>query len=313
MRIGIDLMGGDFAPRATTLGSVLAKNNLPADVQLVLIGDQEQILPILAESGASPSDFDLIHTSEVIEMGEHPAKAFSKKPESSIGLGFKLLKEGKLDGFASAGNTGAMLVGSMFTVNVVPGILRPAICATIPQLDGGVAVLLDVGINADCKPEVLLQYAIIGSIYAEKVLHIDQPRVSLLNIGSEEEKGNILAKTSHEAMKNNPSIHFIGNIEGNELLNSKADVIVCDGFTGNVVLKQAEGFYATMRKRGIQDSFFDRFNFENYGGTPILGVNATVVIGHGISNEIAIKNMILQTYEVARAQFVKRINETFQS
>ncbi len=312
MRIGIDLMGGDFAPKKTTLGAIEARKSLPDEVKIVLIGNQNQFIPILEEAGGSIKDFDIVHTNEVIEMGEHPAKAFSKKPESSIGLGFKLLMEGKLDGFASAGNTGAMLVGSMFTVKVIPGILRPAICASIPQIDGGVSVLLDVGINADCKPEVLLQYAILGSIYAEKVLNISNPRVGLLNIGSEEEKGNILMRSSFELMKNNTQFNFVGNIEGNQLLKSSCDVIVCDGFTGNVVLKQAEGFYSAINKRGISDEYFDRFNFVNYGGTPILGINSTVVIGHGISNKTAIKNMIIQTYQVAKTQFVKKINETFQ-
>ncbi len=312
MRIGIDIMGGDFAPKATTLGSILAAKELPSKVKLVLIGDRDQILPILEENGADASAFEIVHTTEVIEMGEHPAKAFAKKPKSSIGLGFHLLAENKIDGFASAGNTGAMLVGAMYTVKAIPGIIRPCISSVIPNMGGGVSILLDVGINADCKPDVLYQYAILGATYAEKVYGIKNPKVGLLNIGSEEEKGNLLSRSSHELMKDSNDFNFIGNVEGTDFLTDKADVIVTDGFTGNVVLKEMEAFYKAIRKRKINDEYFDRFDFENYGGTPILGINAAVTIGHGISNEKAIKNMILHTADVVESQIVNTIKEIFQ-
>jgi glycerol-3-phosphate acyltransferase PlsX len=312
MKIGIDIMGGDFAPRATTLGSILAARELPQNVKLVLFGDTDQILSILKDEKVDPSLFEIVHTTEVIEMGEHPSKAFTKKQDSGIALGFRHLSENRIDGFASAGNTGAMMVGAMFTSKLIGGIIRPCISSIIPSLNGKNSILLDVGINADCKPEVLLQYALIGSAYAEMVYGVENPRVGLLNIGSEEEKGNLLSRATYELMKESTAINFIGNIEGTDLLLNKADVIVTDGFTGNVVLKEAEAFFHAIKERNIQDEFFDRFNFEIYGGTPILGINAPVCIGHGISNEIAIKNMIRHTYEVAESKLVHRIKEIFE-
>jgi phosphate acyltransferase len=312
MKIGIDIMGGDFAPKATTLGSILAARELSTNVKLLLFGDKEQIISILNEEGVDSSLFEIVHTTEVIEMGEHPAKAFSKKQDSGIAKGFRYLAEQKIDGFASAGNTGAMMVGAMFTSKLIEGIIRPCICSIIPGINGGNSILLDVGINADCKPEVLYQYAVIGSAYAEMVYGISNPKIGLLNIGSEEEKGNILSKAAFEMMKDSKEFNFIGNVEGTDLLLSKADVIVTDGFTGNVVLKEAEAFYHAIKLRNIHDEFFDRFNYEIYGGTPILGINSTVCIGHGVSNEIAIKNMIRHTYEVAESKLVHRIKEIFE-
>jgi len=312
MKIGIDIMGGDFAPDATVSGAVLAYNELPKDVRLVLIGDKEQILACLANEGADENNFDIVHASEVIGMGEHPTKAFSQKPNSSISLGFHLLKEGQLDGFASNGNTGAMLVGSMFSVKAIPGVIRPCITSVMPQENGGIGLVLDVGSNADCKPDVLYQFAVLGSLFAEHVYGIKKPRVSLLNIGEESEKGNLVAQAAHSLMKDSKDFNFIGNIEGRDLFNNHSDVIVCDGFTGNVVLKQAEAMYTMLRKRKIKDEFFDRFNYEIYGGTPVLGINSTVMIGHGISNNIAVKNMLLHTKNIIEANLADKIKLAFQ-
>ena len=312
MRIGIDIMGGDFATDATVSGAVLAYNELPKDVRLVLIGDKEQIIACLAKEGADEKNFDIVHTTEVIGMGEHPTKAFSQKPNSSISVGFHLLKEGKIDGFASNGNTGAMLVGSMFSVKVVPGVIRPCITSVMPQENGGIGLILDVGTNADCKPDVLYQFGVLGSLFAEHVYGIKKPRVSLLNIGEESEKGNLVAQAAHGLMKDSKDFNFIGNIEGRDLFNDHSDVIVCDGFTGNVVLKQAEAMYTMLRKRKIKDEFFDRFNYEIYGGTPVLGINSTVMIGHGISNNIAVKNMLLLTKNIIEANLADKIKLVFQ-
>ncbi|MBT3209627.1 MAG: phosphate acyltransferase PlsX [Bacteroidetes bacterium] len=314
MRIGIDIMGGDFAPNAIVKGTILAHSQVPPDTELVLFGDSKSIKKILDEEGFDSSNFEIVHTTEVIEMGDHPAKSFAKKQNSSIAVGFHMLHKGKIDGFASAGNTGAMLVGAMYTIKQIPGVIRPSISTVLPKENGKNAILLDVGINPDCRPDVLYQYAILGSIYAEFVYKIKNPRIGLLNIGSEEEKGNLLTKATHELMKGTDDFNFIGNIEGNEIFSTdKVDVIVSDGFTGNVVLKQAESFYTLIQKRKIQDEYFEKFNFEIYGGTPILGVNAPVVIGHGISNDIAIKNMILHTDEVARAKITEKIKEVFNN
>lgn len=312
MRIGIDIMGGDYAPDSTVKGAVLAKEVLPDDMQLVLIGDEKIILEKLSEHGGSPDDFEIIHASEVISMGDHPTKALSQKPNSGIAIGFHLLKAGKLDSFSSLGNTGAMMVGSLYSVKAVTGVIRPCVTSVLPKEDGGVGLILDVGANADCKPDVLYQFGILGSIYAENVYGIKTPKVGLLNIGEEEEKGNLLTQATHNLMKDNKDFNFIGNVEGRDLFNSKADVIVCDGFTGNVVLKEAEAFYEMIKRRGMSDEYFDRFNYESYGGTPILGVNANVIIGHGISNAEAVKNMLLLSRDVTEVKLSEKIKLAFQ-
>lgn len=307
MRIGIDIMGGDYAPKETTLGAIEALHAVDESVRIVLIGNQDVFLPILKSENIDPSRFDIVHTTDVIEMAEHPTKAIQQKPNSSLAAGFQLLKEGKLDAFSSAGNTGAMLVGAMFSVKAIPGIMRPCISTVLPKPDGSYGLLLDVGVNADCKPEVLYQFAMLGSLYAQHVHRMKNPRIALMNIGEEEEKGNQLTKETHQLMKESKDFNFIGNVEGRDLFNSKADVIVCDGFTGNVILKEAESFYTLIKKRGIKDEYFDRFNFEDYGGTPILGVNATVMIGHGISNARTIKNMLLLSRDIVNAKLSEKI------
>lgn len=312
MKIGVDIMGGDFAPREITLGALEALGELASDIRLVLFGDKPSILEIFAEQGADASKVDIVHTTEVIAMDESPSRAISQKPDSSISRGFEYLKEGKIDGFASAGNSGAMMVGAMFSVKTVPGILRPAICSVIPKEDGSWGIFLDAGANADCKPEMLQQFAILGSLFLEHVYGVPHPRVGLMNIGEEEEKGNMLAQATHPLLKACKDITFIGNVEGRDLFNNKADVIVCDGFTGNVILKLAESFYGLIRKRRIKDEYFDRFNYENYGGTPVLGVNAPVIIAHGISNAKAIKNMIHITQRVTAAKLSEKIAQAIQ-
>jgi glycerol-3-phosphate acyltransferase PlsX len=311
MKIGIDIMGGDFAPQTTTEGAILAQKEL-ANVELVLIGDESKILPILEEKDADRKDFSIVHTSDVIGMGEHPIKAFKSKPKSSIGLGFHLLNSGEIQGFTGAGNTGAMMIGSMYTVNSIPGIIRPCITSILPKENGGVNLILDVGVNADCKPDVLYQFGIVGSVYAKSVLGIDNPRIGLLNIGEEAEKGNLLSQATYNLMKDSKELNFTGNIEGRDLFDDACDVIVCDGFTGNVVLKEAEAFYHLMKKRGILDDYFSRFNYEIYGGSPILGINSNVVVGHGISNGVAIKNMIKLTAECIEANLSNKIKEAFK-
>ncbi|MBC8464506.1 MAG: phosphate acyltransferase PlsX [Bacteroidetes bacterium] len=311
MRIGIDIMGGDFAPQATTEGAILACQELANTVDLVLIGDENAIRKILQSKSIDPNKFSIVHAPDVIGMGDHPTKAFAKKPNSSIAVGFHLLKEGKIDGFASAGNTGAMFVGGYMSVKPIAGVMRPCISSVLPKEDGGVNVVLDVGANADCKPDVLYQFGILGSLFAEHVCGIKAPKVGLLNIGEEETKGNMLTIATHEMMKDSTDFNFTGNIESRDIFGDDADVIVCDGFTGNVVLKEAEAFYTLIKKRKIEDEYFNRFNYENYGGTPILGLNKSVIIGHGISNDIAIKNMIILTADVVEADLPTKIKNTF--
>jgi glycerol-3-phosphate acyltransferase PlsX len=310
MRIGLDVMGGDFAPESIIEGAVDSLKHLSVDETLVLIGDESFILNKLNEMQIEPSLFEIVHTSQVIEMADHPAKAFSQKKDSSIAVGYGMLKNEALDGFCSAGNTGAMLVGASYTVNMIPGVLRPALVTVLPCVDDRDSVILDVGLNPDCKPDVFLQYGILGSIYAKYVLGTDNPTVGLLNIGEEETKGTPAVKAAYELMKDYPGLNFVGNIEGNALFReTMTDVIVCDGFVGNVILKMGEAFHHLYKIRNLKDAYFDRLDWENIGGTPIVGINANVVIGHGISKRKAIMNMVLQTRGVVHANLAQKIKE----
>ncbi|HLN54285.1 MAG TPA: phosphate acyltransferase PlsX [Lentimicrobium sp.] len=309
MRIGLDVMGGDFAPVSTISGAILAHGQLGKNDQIVLIGDRETILAELDKNHVSPELFVIEHANEVIEMGEHPTRAILKKPQSSISIGFELLKHKHIDAFTSAGSSGAMLVGSIYSVNNIQGVIRPCTSATLPQEGGGISLLVDVGTNPDAKPDVMYQFGLLGAFLAEHVYKITSPRVALLNIGHEEEKGNLSTQAAYHLMKNSKDYNFTGNIEGRDILRNKADVIVCDGFTGNILLKNIEGMYRLMMKHGLRDEYFDRFNYENYGGTPILGVNSTVIVGHGISNNIAIKNMLLLARDVHNARLSQKIRK----
>lgn len=311
MKIGLDIMGGDYAPNATVLGAIEAYSHLKDNQHLVLIGNKDLITPILQEQNFNPDHFEYIHTTEVIGMGEHPTKAIVQKPNASISVGFRMLKEGSLDAFSSAGNTGAMLVGAMFSVKTIPGVVRPAIASIAPKLKGGHGILLDVGANADCKPDNLLQFGILGSIYAEHIYGVKNAKVGLMNIGEEEEKGNLLSQAAYSLMKDTNLINFIGNIEGRDLFNEKADVIVCDGFTGNVMLKLAESFYVLSLRKGFNDEFIGRLNYEEIGGSPILGVNASIVIGHGISSPKAIRNMVLLSRDMVETGLIDKFKSAF--
>lgn len=311
MKIGIDIMGGDFAPESAVLGAIEAYKLLPEHQKIVLIGDKNLAEPFFQQKAFDPSLIEFIHTEEVIGMAENPTRAITKKPNSSIGIGFELLKQGNLDSFASAGNTGAMLVGAMLSVKTIPGVIRPALTTIVPKLSGKFGLLLDVGVNADCRPDSLVQFGILAKILLEKVYGIDNPTVGLLNIGEEDEKGNMLMQTAFPMMKESTYFNFIGNVEGRDLFTDKADIIVCDGFTGNVVLKLAESFYEMAVKKGFTDEFFDRFNYEQYGGSPILGVNAPVIIGHGISTSEAIKNMIFLSRNVIITDVIEDVKNAF--
>ena len=276
MKIGIDVLGGDFAPDVNIDGASLALQELSQDVKIVLIGDKEQIESSLSRFNLDSSRIEIVHAPDVITMHDHPTRAIPQKPNSSISVGFDLLVKGELDVFASTGNTGAMLVGSIYKLNTIPGVIRPCITSTLPAIDGSKTILLDVGSNADCKVDVLYQFAVLGSLYSKSVYGVENPKVALLNIGEEETKGNLLTIAAHGMLAKSDEINFVGNLEGRDIFMGKADVIVCDGYTGNIVLKEAEGIYTLMRKRGIRDEYFDRFNYENYGGTPILGVKGTL-------------------------------------
>jgi glycerol-3-phosphate acyltransferase PlsX len=310
MKIGIDIMGGDFAPEKTIQGAILSIKDLSSETELFFFGKEEQILTSLKDLDFHHPSIKIINCTDVIEMGDHPTKAFKKKSNSSIRKGFEYLSQGKIDGFASAGNTGAMFVGGYYSVKAISGVIRPCISVMMPKKDGGWTVLLDVGANADCKPDVLYQFGILGSLFSKNICNVENPRVSLLNVGEEKSKGNMLAQSAYSLMEESTDFNFIGNIESRDIFSSKTDVIICDGFTGNIVLKQAEAFYNIIKNKNINDEFFNRLNYENYGGTPILGLNKNVVIGHGISNEVAIKNMILLTEDLAKSNLIKEIYNT---
>lgn len=293
MNIGLDMMGGDYAPLETVKGVLqfLSEQSNPSD--LTLVGDESNIKKLLQELKVPTDTVTVVHADQVIDMDESPTKALKEKPRSSISIGFHLLAKGKTDAFISAGNTGAMLVGALFSIKAIDGVLRPTISSVIPKENGKTGLILDVGLNADCKPEQLNQFAVMGSVYAQHILGIENPRVALLNVGEEEGKGNILAQTTYPLLKGNKHINFIGNIEGRDVLVDVADVIVCEGFTGNVILKLAESLYDISERQNLEHQYFERFNFENYGGTPVLGVAKPVIIGHGISHATAFKNMII--------------------
>lgn len=302
MKIAVDAMGGDLAPQAIVEGVMQATSELPSDARIVLIGRESAILEIFRQNNFSSSVVDIIHAEDVIEMGEHPTKALSQKPNSSIGIGFKLLKEKEIDIFCSAGNTGAMHVGALFSIKAIEGVLRPAIAGYVPQVGGGYAIMVDIGANADCKPEVLAQFGEIGSLFVQHTFQIERPRVALMNIGEEEQKGSLTAQATYPLLKDNKKINFIGNIEGKDLFTNKADVIVTDGFTGNVLFKLGESFYEIAKQKGIQDDFIDQTNYESIGGSSIIGVNGNVMIAHGISSPLAIKNMIGWAYKQVKSK-----------
>lgn len=310
-KIAVDAMGGDFAPKAVIEGAIMAASELPENYQIVLIGKQDAMLEILHDLEYRKGAIEMIYCNEVIEMHEHPTRAFSQKPNSSIGVGFKLLKEGAVSAFCSAGNTGAMMVGSLFTLRTLGNIQRPPIAGYFPLKNGNFSLMLDIGANADCKPEVLMQFAELGSLYARFALNIENPKVGLVNIGEEEEKGNTVSQAAYKLLKNNKKINFIGNVEGRDLFEGKADVYVTEGFTGNVLFKMGESLYEHAVSQGINDPLINRMNYEVAGGSPIIGVNGNVIVGHGISSPLAIKNMILLAKKQIESNVVDKIKEVF--
>lgn len=311
MTICLDMMGGDFAPLEAVKGvrEYLTETEHPA--LLFLAGDEAQINPLLQQHQIPADKVRVIHAPQVIDYNESPTKALKEKPQSSIAVGFHLLATGKVSAFISAGNTGAMLVGAMYSIKPIEGVQRPTISTIIPKDNGRTGLLLDVGINSDCKPEHLSQFALLGSLYAQHILGIDNPRVALLNIGEEEGKGNLLAKEAYPLLKENKLINFTGNVEGRDILLDKADVMVCDGFTGNVILKLAESLYEITHRKGMKHEYLDRFNFEQYGGTPVLGVAKPVIIGHGISHAKAFCNMIHLAQKMIATDLMGKMKESF--
>ncbi|MEJ7739756.1 MAG: phosphate acyltransferase PlsX [Chitinophagaceae bacterium] len=313
MNIGLDMMGGDYAPKEAVKGLSLFIEEHPAPITVYLFGEEIELKSLLQEFSIAESVYKIVHATQVIHMHEHPTRALKEKKHSSIALGYNYLASGDIDAFISAGNTGAMMVGALFSIKVIEGILRPTVATIVPKENGETGVILDVGLNADCKPENLNQFAILGSLYARYILGIEDPRVGLINIGEEEGKGNLLAQATFPLLKKNEQINFIGNLEGRDVLMNKADVMVCEGFTGNIILKMAESLFEITSRKNIIHEYFQRFDFENYGGTPVLGVSKPVIIGHGISHAKAFKNMIHLAVKMIDTALLEKMKVSFTS
>ncbi|MFT4092802.1 MAG: phosphate acyltransferase PlsX [Niabella sp.] len=313
MNIGIDMMGGDHAPLEAVKGvkEYLALHDFDG-LHLVLFGEAAVLNALLTEHPLDPAKYTIVHAPQIVGMHEHPTRALKEKTHSSIAVGFKYLATGKIDAFISAGNTGAMLVGALFSIKAVEGVLRPTISSVIPKQDGSTGLLLDVGLNADCKPEQLNQFAVMGSVFSKYILGIDNPKVALLNVGEEEGKGNILAQATYPLLKTNKAVNFIGNIEGRDVFGEKADIMVCEGFTGNVILKLAESIYDIARNQRLDNPYLNRFNFEIYGGTPVLGVEKPVIIGHGISQATAFRNMVDVAVRMLHTDVLGKVKEAIE-
>ena len=323
--IAVDAMGGDHAPRPEVEGSVLAAHEY--GVRVVLVGQPEVIRAELARHSRPSGSIEIQPASEVITMEDHPAQAFRRKKDSSVHVGQRLVKEGRADAFVSAGNTGAVMTAAKFIMGTLPSVDRAALAAPFPNARGGVSVMLDVGANVDSKPEHLLQFAVMGEIYFRTTFGSRRPRVGLLSIGEEEIKGNELTRAAYERLKDLP-MHFVGNVEGGDLFSGKVDVLVCDGFVGNIALKICEGLAMEILKflrktykksplsqvgfllsRGALKGLRRTMDYSEYGGAPLLGVKGVCVISHGKSNANAIKNAIRVAAGLARARVNEKIEQ----
>lgn len=308
LRIGLDVMGGDFAPDSVLKGALMAHAAWSGTFKLVLFGHRSVIEPFLQANPEFAAQSEAVFTEQAIEMAASPVRALVEKPESSIVKGFEALHEGEIDGFASAGNTGAMLAGAVLKLGSIREDIRPCLLSCLPRPGGTDGIMLDVGAIADTKPETLPDLALLGHVYAQTVLGIEQPKIALLSIGEEPEKGNAVTVAGHKLLAEMNNIHFVGNVEGRDIFSEKADVVVTGGFTGNVVVKLSEKFFEIAQENNCADiPFFKRLNYESYGGSPILGVNKPAVVGHGISSPLAIQNMIWLTYDIARTGLCEQI------
>lgn len=309
MKIGIDAMGGDFAPEECVKALAEELKNDETKNHFFVFGEEQELSKYKAE--LDHPNVTIVHSGESIGMGEHATKAVASKKDSSINVGMHYLANNQIDAFIGAGNTGAMMVSALYNVKTIDGIERPALSSVLPQRSGTTGVLLDVGANSDLKPEMMAKFAVLGSEFAKAVYNIENPRVGLVNIGEEEEKGNIFTKAAFPYLKEKKGINFIGNIEGRHLFDDMVDVAVCDGFTGNVIVKTCEGFFYNLLRRGVEDDFLNKFNFEHYGGTPILGIKKPVIIGHGISRAKTFRKMIKLAKNVVESDLISKIELSF--
>lgn len=309
MRIAIDAMGGDYAPVEMIAGAVeWVQDN---DDQLILVGREETIKEGLRAYNYPQERIAIAAASQLVEMDESPAAALRKKKDASIFVANRLLKEGQADAVISCGSTGAQLAAAIFILGRLEGIDRPPVVTAIPNRQGSYSLLVDAGANIDCKAQQLMQFALLGKAYASILLDLDNPRVALINNGEEEGKGNSLALESYELLKENRQLNFIGNIEGRDLFTGKADVLVCDGFVGNILLKSIEGMasyaaHACAQEFGKVPEFFNRFDYSRVGGAPLLGVDGVSIVCHGSSKREAVFNGIKIAVECLKKDMVKR-------
>lgn len=328
MKIVIDAMGGDNAPKSTVEGALLAIKEY--GVEIILTGDKEQILKELESKEYDKSKLEIIHTTEIIENEDKPVKAIKSKKDSSMVVGLKLVKDKKADAIVSAGSTGALLAGGLFVVGRIRGIDRPSLCAGLPNKKGGITLLADSGANVDCKVKNLVQFSYMSDIYLKKVLGVENPRIGLLNIGTEEGKGNELVKESYNEIKK-LDINFVGNVEARDVMNAVCDAIICDGFSGNILLKTSEGVamgLMEVMKETLLSSFKGKLgalmikddlkkvksllDYTEYGGAPLLGVKGGVIKAHGSSNSRAIKNAVNQAIKFAKGDVVADIEKAIK-
>lgn len=322
--IAIDAMGGDDAPRNEVAGAAEIVRSTE-DINIILVGQTDKIEKELKKFSYDSSRISIHQSADVIEMHESPTEALKKKPDSSILSGLKLQREKKADAFISAGNTGAVMAASLLTLGRIANVTRPTIGSIFPT-DEGVTIVFDVGASVDNKPIHLLEFAVMGIEYAKHIYNVQNPRVAILNIGEEESKGNQLTTETYELLKQS-NLNFIGNVEGRDVLRGKAEVIVCDGFVGNVILKFAESVIPVLKNRLIKyasQNIFKKiwtgmlyktlktvltdFDYQEHGGVPLLGVNGITIIGHGRSSPKAIKNMALKAEHMAR----EKVNDIIQ-
>lgn len=328
IRVGVDAMGGETAPIAEVQGAIKAAREIGNGLEIVLVGDEDRIYRHLDRSEAEKLRISVEHTAEYVSMSDSAAFSYRRKQGSSIVVATHLLRDGKIDALVSCGNTGAVVTSALLSLGRIPGAHRPAIAVLVPTRTGH-TILLDAGANSDSKPAHLYQYALMGKVYAHEIFHVAEPRIGLLNIGEEDSKGSEVAVQAYKLLnETRPNMNFIGNVEGSDILKGTADVVICDGFTGNVILKFAESvvglFMQTVRQAMENNLKFrlgalllkpvfkrlkSRLNYEEYGGAPLLGVNGVCVISHGSSSPLAIRNAIKVAAESGRSRITDQIRE----
>jgi len=331
VRIAIDAMGGDHAPATAVSGALEAASIVGNQVHILLVGQEDRIQAELGDADLASLPIDIVHAPEVIGMDEAPAAALKQKTQSSIHVGLGLHKAGKVDAFLSAGNTGAVMAASFFVLGRIPGVLRPTIFGYFPTTSSH-CIVLDVGANVDCRPEHLVQFARMGAVYMERVANVDKPSIAIMNVGEEKGKGTEAIKATYPLLEDQSDLNFVGNIEGRDLLHHAADVVVCDGFVGNIMLKLGESMTTAVKEMiaeemnaqqlspemqevvaGVMQAVQKRFDYQEYGGVPLLGVNGNVLIGHGGSTSRAFRQMIVAASDMVSHDLPAAIGSAFQS